>query len=204
MRLLRSSSLPLALLLLAACSDAELEGGLNDAECSDGLDNDQNGRADCEDPSCTQALACKFPGDDDDAPLAETLAIMDLWYDCDAIGYFFSVTLEGTGHQLSMNLVNMTRWAQWTELHPFPTTPFETAPDSSWEIHVVELDTEDWDGEVELGETTYFDCREELELTYTLFVSGASGESLGCVAWGADPAGADALQGTSCEPLNGL
>ena len=60
MRLLRRSSLLSLLLGGSACGEpAEIEGGLQSAECSDGLDNDQNGRADCDEPSCAQALACK-------------------------------------------------------------------------------------------------------------------------------------------------
>ena len=206
-RLLRAALLSPPLLLGACGGPAEIEGGLNDAECSDGLDNDQSGLADCDDPSCEQALACRFPDDDTgggDDPRPGAVEITDLWYDCDAIGYFFDVTLEGTGHQLAINLVNMTKWDQWTERHPFPTTPYEIGPDDAWEIHYVELDTQDWEGHIELGETTFFDCKEREELTYTLFVTDTSGEPLDCFVWGADPAGADALQGTSCEVLTHL
>jgi hypothetical protein len=201
-RPLRSAPLlPLVLLLVACGAPAPIEGGLNDAECSDGQDNDQNGRTDCEDPTCAEALACKLDGE---APRPAEFEILDLWFDCDSVGYFFEGTLGGTGYALELNLVNMTMWAQYTERHPFPATPYETDPAGAWERHYVELDTQDWEGHIELGETTFFSCAEKNDLTYTLFVSDDDGAPVGCFAWGADPAGADALQGTSCEVLTGL
>ena len=55
----------LALLLTTGCpsADQEVEGD-EAGECSDGADNDQDGTADCADPSCAADLACA--GDDED------------------------------------------------------------------------------------------------------------------------------------------
>ena len=53
----------LPLLLLGCPEDTEVEGD-EAGECSDGVDNDQDGRADCDDPGCNAATACE--GDDDD------------------------------------------------------------------------------------------------------------------------------------------
>ena len=44
--------------------DAEIEGD-EAGECSDGVDNDQDGPVDCDDPGCFTATACV--GDDDDS-----------------------------------------------------------------------------------------------------------------------------------------
>ncbi len=56
----------LAALLVTGCppADEEVEGD-EVGECSDGVDNDQDGSADCADPGCAADLACA--GDDDDA-----------------------------------------------------------------------------------------------------------------------------------------
>ncbi len=47
---------------LPGCAYVE---GDEDGECSDGVDNDQDGTLDCGDPGCISAAACA--GDDDDS-----------------------------------------------------------------------------------------------------------------------------------------
>ncbi len=54
-------------MLLAACNgevDTNIEGA-NAGECSDGVDNDEDGLTDCDDGDCATSSACA--GDDDDA-----------------------------------------------------------------------------------------------------------------------------------------
>jgi hypothetical protein len=52
----------IALFLLAACAPTEtsVDGG-----CTNGLDDDNDGRQDCEDPECADRAECA--GDDDDS-----------------------------------------------------------------------------------------------------------------------------------------
>ena len=61
-RSLLLSLLALGLLFVTGC-DAEVEGDAA-GECDDGVDNDQDGDADCADDGCAAAAACA--GDDDD------------------------------------------------------------------------------------------------------------------------------------------
>jgi hypothetical protein len=208
MRHLRDSSPLLPLLLVVACAEpAVIEGGLQDAECSDGLDNDNNGQTDCEELACEDALACKFPVETDTGgeDTAQTgVQILELSYGTDDVRYRFDVTLGGTGTLLSLHLINLTAEDNWTERHPFPQTPSETAEDASWERHSMELDCNRGEGFMTPGKSTFFTCDERDALTYTLFLTDLNLNRLGCVVWGADPAGANERFNTDCGVFTDL
>jgi|AMFO01.1.fsa_nt_gi hypothetical protein len=64
------TALPIAaVLLLAACGDKSTPDpeGTNAGECTDGVDNDQNGRTDCDDPNCATTADCTGGGDTSDS-----------------------------------------------------------------------------------------------------------------------------------------
>ena len=63
---LRLLALGLSLALPACACGVYLEGD-EAGECSDGVDNDQDGAVDCSDPGCAAAGACAVDDDDDDA-----------------------------------------------------------------------------------------------------------------------------------------
>ncbi len=66
------ASLLLSGLLLAACANVE---GDAVGECSDGADNDRDGRYDCQDPDCFASPSCA--GDDDDVTADDDDATSD-------------------------------------------------------------------------------------------------------------------------------
>ena len=68
----RSILIVFSLLSLAAGSVSGCtpsEEGLVSGECSDGLDNDDDGAIDCEDLGCLGDYDCVSAGDDDDSAL---------------------------------------------------------------------------------------------------------------------------------------
>ena len=84
MKLNRWFLIPMVLGLLLAipgCEpDAEVEGD-EAGECDDGVDNDQDGPVDCDDPGCATATACvgddDAVGDDDDSSIDDDDAVDD-------------------------------------------------------------------------------------------------------------------------------
>ncbi|MBN95879.1 MAG: hypothetical protein CL928_17700, partial [Deltaproteobacteria bacterium] len=71
MKSLRHWILLLTCLLITACEPAGDENSVEGdeaGECSDGVDNDQDGNTDCNDDGCINAIDCTSIGDDDATP----------------------------------------------------------------------------------------------------------------------------------------
>ena len=211
MRLLRSSS-PLLVLLATCGGDADIEGGLNDAECSDGLDNDQNGRSDCEDPTCAQALACRRSSEDDtggDDTGGDDTGDWDggesrLIYataDCDAQGYFYEVKISGQGVGPELYILDTVSQDPWVEVHLFPHDPVEEDQNGQWEIYYLETDSVRNIGDVVEGETTLFQCDEHKNLTWLVLVFAENGDPVECAVWGDSPELANEFWGSACPEI---
>ena len=75
----RYLSLSATLLLLSACAVIEksspTDEGVSDRSCDDGLDNDEDGRTDCDDDGCASAPICLFTGED--TGMADTASTED-------------------------------------------------------------------------------------------------------------------------------
>jgi hypothetical protein len=208
MRLLRRSSLLSLLLGGSACGEpAEIEGGLQSAECSDGLDNDQNGRADCDEPTCAQALACKEglneqdtdPGDDTGDLTGDKL--ISATGDCDLQGYFYEVKISGRGVGPELYIYDTVAYNPWNEFHYFPNNPIEESSTGAWELYYLELDSVSDVSEVEESETTLFQCDELKNLTWLVFVYDENLRPVECAVWGDDPESANDFWGTDCPTL---
>jgi hypothetical protein len=201
MRLPRRASLLLPLLVSACGEPAEIEGGLQSAECSDGLDNDQNGRADCEEPSCAQAIACKSALEERDTGDWKGGKLISVTGDCDLQRYFYEVKISGQGVGPELYIYNTVAYDPWIEVQPFPDVPFTVGPNGAWELYYMELPIVRTVREVIEGETTLFHCDERKNLTWLVLVYDERAMPVECAVWGENPEFANEFWGTDCPTL---
>lgn len=200
-----------ALFTLACIGGKDVEGD-EAGECNDGVDNDLNDVFDCDEEACVGSPLCEDPtgGDDtgggggDDTggggPTDE-VTLLSAVADCDSVGYFFDVNQTGSGDAPELYIYETGSSNPWNEVHPFPSEPFDSAPNGSWVLYYMELDSVDSISAVREGETTLFDCNMMDNLTFLVVVYDANGVGTDCGAWGEDVQKANKYWGTSCPAI---
>lgn len=206
----------LPLLVMACGPGSAIEGGLQDAECSDGRDNDQNGAVDCEEPSCAAALACRHEAVVDTEPVDTgpvTLHLVERAQTCipdDDITdglydeHILVVGFAELGLSLTLNMMveGINEGAYYIETHPFPLAPEETDPDGAWERHRLSLVYSSGPDGYRSGAQTKIMCSQVELTTYALQVEADGGAVPACYIWGENPEALGAELGISCEPLD--
>jgi hypothetical protein len=205
----------LPLLALVACKGAPsgIEG--DDAmDCSDGLDNDDDGLTDCNDDGCEGATSCLPPTGDDtsggdtsgggdsggDCTRLAT-ALDQVTYDCDSIGYFFDALLIGWGSSPELYILETASGSSYSEMHPFPSNPYEYDPNGCSELYYLEIDTVGSIGEVVEGETTLLSCDQINALSWLIYIFDTSGNAVECAGWGDDVAEINKFYGAACPTI---
>ena len=210
--LIAALSLTLALI---GCTEAPsgIEG--DDAlDCLDGLDNDDDGLTDCNDDDCEGAVSC-LPSTGDDSGGDDTngggdtgrdctrltTALDHVTYNCDSLGYFFDAQLIGWGSAPELYILETASESPYSEIHPFPSTPFEYDPNGCSELYYLEIDTVDSLGEVVEGETTLFSCDQINGLSWLIYIFDTGRNAVECAGWGEDVAEINDYFGGSCPTI---
>ncbi|MBK9366741.1 MAG: hypothetical protein IPN01_10520 [Deltaproteobacteria bacterium] len=210
----RLTLIPLSLTLafgLACFGGKDFEGD-EAGECNDGVDNDQNGLFDCDEDACVGSPLCEeIPTDDtgggggDDTGGGggggDEVTLTRATGDCDNQGYFYEVEITGKGSAPELYIYETGSSNPWNEVHPFPSTPEEEAPNGSWQLYYMELDSVNTISQVREGETTLFSCNLYDNLTWIVYVYDNNNVAVDCGAWGDDPAEANAFFGTNCPTI---
>ena len=210
--LLTAISLSLA---LVGCKETPsgIEG--DDAvDCSDGLDNDDDGLTDCNDNGCEGATSClpstgddtsgddtNGGGDSDDDCVGLPTALDHVTYDCDSVGYFFDAQLVGWGSAPQLYIKETASESAYYEQHSFPADPFEYDPNGCSELYYLELDTVGSFGEVEEGETTIFSCEQIDRLSWLIYIFDTGKNAVECAGWGEDVAEMNDYLGAACPTI---
>lgn len=188
MRLHRRSSPLLHLLLLGACTSAGIEGGLEEAECSDGIDNDDDGLVDCEAPTCAASLSCA-PSSDEKPVVPVEVKLTALSHECEVAFDEFHVVQAsfdnlGLSLRLRMMLNEQLLGNSEIEEHPFPALPSFVDPAAGREEHTLTLPVGGAESNYRPGEWTAMDCRRANAVAYALLVDADGGATPDCFVWG--------------------
>lgn len=200
--------LVLSLIGLAGCMEDATQRG-----CRDGIDNDGDGRIDCDDPNCNDRPFCRFgpfdtgffdtgfdTGFDDPTGYQGPWQIATITWDCVGSGWTYEFTTDGWAYGMDLSIHETSDDVDpWSEFHF--TDNLDFAEDGSWDVWGVTLTLASDQGAVVSGQTTFFECGPYSpdNLAWMVVMRGSSGQELDCGVWGFEAADwFNTQQGNSC------